>query len=108
MESLNVGRDNTSVPLYSYKLSDTIKTCVLLADTQKSVAVPTGARRAVIKANDYIYASLSPIAALPTSNDFVDYTAELEPGTWELEVTAGQTIYVRARNACDVQVLYYT
>lgn len=105
MQQLDIARDPSSIPTYIIQFSDDSWTLRLAADTELTVAVPTGATRAIISGDDYYMVSKSTIT-LPTEG-----AAALKTGAHQafdaVDVTDVTTLYFKARNAMDLSVSFY-
>lgn len=105
MEQLEIARDPSSIPTYIIAFSEDSWTLRLAADTELTVAVPTGATRAIISGDDYYMVSKTTIT-LPAEG-----AAAIKTGDHQafdaVDVTNVTLLYFKARNAMDLSVSFY-
>lgn len=104
MEQLASARDKTSVPLYVIKPSDTEYHRRLAAGVEVTIAVPSGATRAIISADDYWLVNYDATASLPAGS----WTQNAGVVAFDaLDVTDVTTLHFIVRNDTDLSVSFY-
>lgn len=103
-KTFKVGVDGNSIPSYRIPMSDAMLEAAVLANTVTTMTVPANCSQVIFVATDVFYWSRTTFS-LVTSNTFVVTTAELQPNI--RPVTPGETLYIRAPRACNVQAAFY-
>lgn len=106
MKQLNIDRDPSSIPSYIIELSEDIYTARLAASVELTLAVPTGATKAIIGADDYYYVKADGSITLPTEG--AAFTKDNAGIAFDaIDVTDVTTLHFIARNATDISVAFY-
>jgi len=104
MEQLTSARDRESTPVYVIKPSTDGYTGRLTASVEMTLAVPTGATRALISGDDYWVVACDATVALPTGA-FTQTDAAVAFDA--LDVTDVSVLHFIARNDTDISVSFY-
>lgn len=110
MKQLLIVRDTQSIPTWAVKFSDANYNALLVADTLDTIAVPAGARLALVSASDFVYVASATFTLPASGAGFAASAGHLGKEVIDLETndsTPVTTLYVRARQACDVSISFY-
>ena len=105
MKQFSILQDNYSQPIYSVPFSTDNYTARLAAGVDTTLAVPTGARVAVISGNDWYYVDDAAIT-LPTAG--AGFSAAAGHQSKEVLSCEGvTTLHFIARSDTDITVSFY-
>ena len=105
MKQLQIKRDPGSQTTYGLEMTDKGWTARLAADTDTSLAVPAGARFALIAADDYYFVN-SVAITLPTEGAGFTQT-DAEHAKDVIVISGETTLHFRSRNATDISVSFW-
>lgn len=110
MKQLTVAHDNRGIPVYGLLMNDETWTAALAADTDTTLAVPEGARFALLAGDDHYYVSLAAITLPVPAFGFSAQLAEQDKQIIYFEGGAGSgiTLHFRSRNTCFMSVSFFT
>lgn len=108
MREFNIIRDKQGAVTYAPQLadpSDSIFQVRLAADTPTTLTVPTNGHVALVSGSDHYFVGESAIT-LPASGTFTAGVGEQNRS--QIDVTDVTTLNFRARNACDITVVFFS
>lgn len=105
MKQLVIGRDPTSVALYSKELTDAGYDARIAAGVDTSVAVPSAALFCIVTADESIYVSSAAITLPTLGAGFGAQNAELNPPM--VTLSGETTLHVICRSDSDVSIAFY-
>lgn len=106
-DQLDISRDPHNIPTYDLALNTVAENfpARLAADTDTPLTVPAGVRLAFVSASDFVFIWSDAAITLPILGAGFAAGAGFQSAQ-VINVESVTTLHFRARNACDITVLF--